>query len=647
MSDASANTDIERPSAHNGSSGASFPERRAVLVVSALAVLTVAVFFPVRTFEFTLFDDNAYVTDNAIVQRGLTWSGAVWAFTTFHTGNWHPLTWLSHMLDAELWGLDPGSHHLVNVAFHAVNTALLFIVLYGRTNGFWASAFAAALFAVHPLHVESVAWVAERKDVLSTFFWLLAIAAYTWYVRNPGRLRYAAVAVAMTLGLLAKPMVVTLPVVLLLLDYWPLARWMPGSGMARLRQLMWEKAPLMGLAGIFSAITLYAQRAGGNVAGVEHLPVAARLGNAVLSYARYLELTVWPHGLAPLYPHPLSAGGSMPWLEVGISAAAVGALTGVAVWAGTRHKYLVTGWLWFLVTLAPVIGVIQVGRQAIADRYMYIPSIGLFAAAAWGLATWAGPSRRRSLAAAAAAGLVLVAAIAATRAQLPYWRNTATLFERALAVTERNAGAHQQLGAAYARSGRLSDAEAQFRAALAIAPHSLEARNNLGIVLAQSGRPAEAAEVFREGLARRPHDATLHANLARALRQQGSLPEAIAHYREAVRLDPEAWQVASALAWLLATHSDPLIRNGTEAVALAQRADRLTGHSAPNVLDALAAAYAETGRFAEAVQTAERAAGLALAAGRAQLAQAIRARAALYRMGQPYYAPASDSREAR
>ncbi len=611
--------------------------RAELLVVVALAVVTLAVFSPVRTHEFILYDDTMYVTDNAVVGAGLTWRGVIWAFTTTFTGNWHPLTWLSHMADVHAFGMVPRWHHLMNLILHVINTALLFLVLRAMTGALWRSAAVAALFAVHPLHVESVAWVAERKDVLSTMFWMLAMAAYVNYARQPGVLRYTVVALAFVLGLLAKPMVVTLPFVLLLLDYWPLGRFDRGAPIwPRLRALVWEKTPLFAVAVAAGVMAMYAQRAGGNVEDVEHLSVATRLANTAVAYAGYLAKTLWPRDLAAFYPHPATLPGGIPWWHVLVAAVVLLAISGMALRAGGRRPYLAVGWLWYLGTLVPVIGLIQVGQQGLADRYTYIPLIGLFIAVVWGAADFVKekPSRRWVLGGSGA--VVLLSAAIVTWVQVGYWRNTVTLFEHALHATGTNRVAYLQLGVAYARLGRYDDAAVQYRSALAMKPNSVEANNNLGIVLAQAGRPHEAAVSFRAALQIRPDDARLHANLARAFRQMGTIPEAVEHYREAVRLDSLAWDVAMNLAWLLATDANATVRNSAEAVTLAEGANRLTGRAHPKVLDTLAAAYAAAGRYDEAAETAEHALTAALKTDEPRLAAEIDGRIGLYRTRQPY-----------
>lgn len=605
----------------------------------AVLLVTAAVYSPVWNHDFVLYDDTNYVSDNQVVKAGITWRGVVWAFSTTFMGSWHPLTWLSHMADVELFGVAARWHHLANVFLHLVNTVLLFLALRTLTGARWRSAAVAALFALHPLHVESVAWIAERKDVLSALFWMLAMIAYARYVATPSATRYGLVVLAFVLGLLAKPMVVTLPFVLLLLDYWPLDRFNRSEPrFASLRALVWEKVPLFALAAGMSAVTVYAQRVDGNVAELEHVSMAARLANTVVAYLDYIEKTVWPRDLAVFYPHPATVPGGLSWWHVAGSGALLLAISGLILWGGRRRRYLSVGWCWFLGTLVPVIGLVQIGQQGMADRYTYLPLIGLFIAVVWGLSDLVEgePARRRAVVA-VGAGMLATAAVL-TWMQVRHWRDTVTLFEHAVRVTGPNRVAHLQLGAAYARQGRYDDAASQYRAALVINARSVEANNNLGIVLAQAGRPGEAAASFLLALEINPNDARLHANLARALRQTGAVAEAVGHYRDAVRLDPFAWEVAMTLAWLVATDADAAVRNPGEAVTLAEEVNRRTGRSHPRALDTLAAAYAAAGRYDEAAETAERALSAALEAGDRRFAAAIDGRVKLYQLRRPYRA---------
>jgi tetratricopeptide (TPR) repeat protein len=505
---------------------------RSVFLVSAALVAAGAfVYAPVRHHEFVNFDDAQYVRDNAAVAGGLSGRALSWALTTGHAGNWHPLTWLSHMLDVELFGLDPGLHHLTSAVLHVVNALLLFGLLLRMTGALFRSAFVAALFELHPLHVESVAWIAERKDVLSGFFFFLTLWAYLAYVRRPRGSRYALVVVLFALGLMAKPMLVTLPFVLLLLDVWPLGR--TAEPFAR-RRLIVEKLPLVGLALASSVVTVLVQQHAGAIKGLGVLPFDRRLATAVLAYVTYAARTVWPSGLAAIYPYPASSR----WWPILGAIAVLAAASALALRAAPRHPYLPVGWFWYLGTLVPVLGLVQVGSQPWADRYTYIPAIGLFIIVAWGtvdlLARWP----RRDLLLAAAATVVLAGCAISARTQVGYWRNSVALWEHALEVTAGNHRAESNLAHALARQGRLDEAVARYVAALRIEPDFAEAHNNLGLVLADQGKVGEAMSHYSEALRVLPDYLEAHNNLGVALMGGGRDTEAIRHFSEAVRIDP-------------------------------------------------------------------------------------------------------------
>jgi tetratricopeptide (TPR) repeat protein len=483
------------------------------LAALGLLGLVALVYGAAGNLGFVNLDDEQYVTQNTAVVRGFTAEGLRWAFG-FHLSNWHPLTWISHMLDVELFGLDAGSHHLVNVALHALATLLLFGFLRGATGATWRSAFAAALFAAHPLHVESVAWVAERKDVLSTVFWLLACWAYVGWVRRPGTLRYAAVVAAFALGLLSKPMVVTLPVALLALDVWPLKRIDPARPSLReALALLREKLPLLAMSAASSVLTVLAQSQGGAVSSTRLIGVGDRIGNAILSCALYLWKTVWPARLAVAYPHPsLGPAGLSGW-QVTVAALVLAAGSTLAFQQRVRRPYLATGWLWYLVTLLPVMGIVQVGLQGMADRYTYVPLIGIFAAVAWLAGEAAASSRlRRGGAAAVCAGLVLACGVVARR-QVETWKDSFTLFGHALAVTSDNWFALRNLGSAHQDAGNHAVAIAALEESLRLMPHDAQTWMNLGISYGSVGRYDDAARCLGRAAAMRPGDDYVWYNL--------------------------------------------------------------------------------------------------------------------------------------
>jgi protein O-mannosyl-transferase len=767
---------------------------RSWLVAALLVLITLAVFLPVVWHGFINYDDSDYVTKNAHVQSGLKWESMVWAFTTGHASNWHPVTWLSHMLDCQIYGLNPAGHHLTNLLFHAVNTVLLFLWLRGLTGAFWRSAFVAALFALHPLHVESVAWAAERKDVLCAFFGLLSLWAFGRHVegrrknakgrsqetasgntqhatRNtprasiphlPSSIFYLLSLSFFALALMSKPMLVTLPFVLLLLDYWPLQRLKRST----IPRLVVEKAPFFLIAAASSVITFVVQRRGDAVVTV--LTVGERVANALVSYARYIGKVFWPKNLSVLYPHP----GHWPaWLVVACAAFLLGICVAVILLARKR-PYLAVGWLWFCGTLVPVIGLVQVGLQSMADRYTYLPAIGLFIMLAWGATELVADWPKGRLALAAAAGATLTACALTTQIQLSHWQNSESLFRHAVQVTRSNFVAWNNLGLflaeqrqlrqaercyraaiemnpsleeswgnlgctladlnrndeaietyetalrmnpgfvevrnnlakALAASGRLEEAEARCREAAQLDPRSAEPHSNLGALLARQGKWEEAVAAFRRALVldpgmsearcglggalakqgyydeavgelsgllkvqptnaavrlqlagvlvtqgktdqavaeysellrAKPTDPTAHYRLAQALMAQQDTAKAMAHYRAALEAHPNLADALNNLAWILATHPNPQLRDGREALALAERACRLTSHKQALMVGTLGAAYAEVGRFPEAAAAAEKAIALAEKANDTEVADMNRKLVALYRSGQPY-----------
>jgi tetratricopeptide (TPR) repeat protein len=503
------------------------------LLLGALA----AAYAGVLQLGYLNYDDDQYVTANTVVRGGLTWAGARWAFATFHSFNWHPLTWLSLMLDTSLLGLEPGPRHAMNLALHAANALLLAAALERLTGARGRSVAVAALFALHPVNVEPVAWLSARKDLLAALCFLLGLLAYARYAERRSAGSAAACLAAFCAGLLCKPVLVTFPFVLLLLDAWPLGRLdvPPGRRGAAALRLVAEKLPLFVLAAAASVVFFEAQRRGGAVVALEAIPLAPRVANAAVAYVGYLAALAWPAGLAVHYPFRdllAEPGGAA---RVAACAAVLAAVSVGAVRARRARPYLLVGWLWYLGMLVPMIGIVQLGAQASADRYLYLPAIGVFVAAVWGAAELAARAPRLRLAAALAP--VAVFAVLTAR-QVPVWRDSETLFSHALAVTRENGRAHLQLGGALLDRGDADAAYPHLVEALRIEPGSLHARNNLATARAKRGELGAAIEEYRALLRLRPDWPTLHNNLGVALGDAGLYEEAVAAFREALRLDP-------------------------------------------------------------------------------------------------------------
>ncbi len=558
-------------------------QRKTLLGISiVIAAALATAYWPVRHNAFVNFDDESYITENQHVLHGLRARSIQWAFTSSHAANWHPLTWLSHMLDCEVFGLDSSGHHLSSVVIHIVNSIILLLVLFRLTGSVWASALTAAMFALHPLRVESVAWAAERKDVLSGFFGIVTIGAYIGYIQQPTRARYGVILLAFLLGLMSKPMLVTLPFILILLDYWPIGRlkgvrhrqrtaiWRGMSSQTPARIAI-EKLPLLILAAMSAAVTYIVQQKAGAVAKIASLPLDERLRNAVVSYVRYVKKIFWPTDLAVLYPidtHTLSS-----------AAAPAAAILLIAISLLTfkmrdRFPYLIVGWLWFLGSLIPVIGLVQVGAQAMADRYTYLPCIGILMALSWGLADLSArwPTSRKFIASAGVVAVVIMTLL--TRNQVPYWKNTQTLFSHTLEVTENNFVAHDILGISLFRDGRLGEALHQHQKALEINPNHAQAHSNIGNVYSERGdydkaiehylqalqidpnfseanhnlgltclkteRIESAIHCFTAVLQQHPDHLEAHLNLGYAFRKSGRYADALEHFNRAIELNPDS-----------------------------------------------------------------------------------------------------------
>lgn len=637
--------------------------------ISLLLVISIlCVYWPVRNFSFVNFDDRQYVTGNYHVQAGFTLESIRWSFTATQASNWHPLTWLSHMLDCQIYGMNPGHHHMTNVFLHILNTLLLFFILKRISGSRWKSAFIAALFALHPLHVESVAWVAERKDVLSTFFWMLTLWSYSRYVENPRFDKYLLLIFFYILGLMAKPMLVTLPFVLLLLDYWPLKRfqlWPSNNENPAIQRpfyfgLIREKIPLFILSFASSAVTYLVQKSSGAVNSLVAIPFHLRVANALGSYVDYIGKMLWPHNLAVLYPYPKSIA---LWNIVG--AGLLLTVITVLVLRLLRSKpYLAVGWLWYLGTLVPVIGIVQVGSQALADRYTYVPLIGIFIMATWGISDWVSKKYYKWIGFFTATTAILLLLMITSRLQVKYWTNSVTLFEHAINVTGDNgiaqlnlgealaeqgnlnkavkhyksdcADAHYELGDTLERKGEISGAVKCYLEAIKIRPGYAKAYNNLGVIFAAQNKVEAAIFFLSKALQISPRYAGAHYNLGKIYANLNDPGKAILHYKKALQFDPNMIQALYQMSWIRSTHEDKKYRNGKEAVKLATILCKITQFHQPLALDVLAAAYAETGRYDEAISTADKAYEMALMQGPASLAQGLEQRLKLYQNKRAY-----------
>jgi Flp pilus assembly protein TadD len=537
-----------------------------LLAYGFLVITAFAAYWPVLKCEFVKYDDDKYVTENPNVKRGITYESIIWAFTKPHYHMWHPLTSLTHLLGYQLFGLNPAWHHLTSLLFHIASTLLLFGILKRMTAAVWPSLFVAAAFALHPLNVESVAWISERKNVLSTFFWMLTIAAYIRYTDRPCLGRFLLVVLVFALATMTKPMVVTLPFALLLLDYWPLERLQfkragdeqdveqaeseqVDSRRVPLWRLLVEKIPLFVLVGALSAVTFIAQQRGGVMSGWHNVPLKYRLANALVSYVTYISKMVWPARLAVFYPHPIN---KLPIWQVVASALVLLAVSVAVLWFARRRKYLTVGWLWYLGILVPVIGLVQVGSQAKADRYTYLPFIGLFIMIAWGLYELSAKRRYRMITLGLLALAVLLTLAVCTRLQLRHWRNNSTLFERAINVTEDNFVMNNNYANVLKDMGEVEKAVEHFCNALRIRPDSPEIYYNLGIALRRLDRSDDAIMYYQKALELKAYFPEARYNLAAELTRQGRIDEAIEQYRMALRLRPDDVETLSGLGFALA-----------------------------------------------------------------------------------------------
>jgi len=537
--------------------------RREITVCLLLTAAVIAAYGQMIHHDFINFDDGEYITDNPHVKTGLSKENIVWAFTAFHSNNWHPLTWLSHALDCQLFGLNPGMHHIVNLLLHIANSILLFLLFKFMTGELWQSAFVAALFALHPMHVESVAWASERKDVLGAFFWILTMLAYLRYVRQPKLSRYFLIILLFTAGLMAKPMLVTLPFVLLLTDYWPLKRLIIKE---KYYSILYEKLPLFFFAAASGIVTIFAQKSGGQVRSLDTFPLGIRIGNSLISYIKYILKLIYPQNLAFHYPYP----DPFPVGQAMIAGFVLIALSVSIIRQRQQRPYLLMGWLWYLGTLVPVIGLVQVATQAYSDRYSYIPFIGLSLIIAWGIADLMEKWTHRRIILGIASGLLLIIWTVASYIQTSYWKNSIRLFTHTLNVTENNYLAHNSLGAALEEQGRLDEAISNFREALQIKPDGTQAYYNMGVALEKQGKYDDSLKYLSEAVRFKPDFVNALYNLGIALKRRGDIQGAAKYFSQAVRLRPDFTDAHNNLGTALSLmgKNDEAIRHYHESIRL-------------------------------------------------------------------------------
>lgn len=674
--------------------------KQSFLICLILTLLTLAVYLQVKNFDFVNYDDNTYVYENSNIHNGLSVESVKWAFTTGYANFWHPLTWLSHILDWQLYGSNPAGHHLTNLLFHILNTLLLFIVFKKLTNEIWQSVFAAALFAVHPLHVESVAWISERKDLLSTFLAILTLLAYLRYVKHKGFLNYIFSLSIFVFGLMAKPMLVTLPFVFLLLDYWPLCRIKKFEWKIS-KYLLFEKIPFIILSIFFSFIAFYMQQRGGAIPAESAIPLKFRVLNAFISYSTYIKKMFWPSRLAVFYPHP---GQKVSMLYAVISAVILLAITLFVFRFAKKHRYLVTGWFWYIGTLLPVIGLIQVGNHAMADRYSYIPLIGLFIIIAWGADELMFKLPYKKISSAFISLLIISALSVCSYFQIGRWSDSLNLFSHALDVTNNNYVAHTNMGMAlyelkrmdeaefhYAQAsliepdshlahirlasilyqaGKLNESACEYETALRIKPNNPKVLNELGIIFGRQAKLEDSKRYFKNAIQIDPNFMEAYINIAAVLMIQNKIDEAaeylnellklnsssarayfylgqiflqknnseraIEHFIMAFNYEPNNLEYMNTMAWHLAVNRTNKNYNPDKALALALKVNELTNYVKPEFLDTLAAAYAATGDFSKAVEIEQNALKLCVHTSQEKLKKEIEERMVKYRKKQNY-----------
>ena len=648
-----------------------------------LVVILLTTYWQLPSHEFLLFDDYGYIIKNTHVHEGITWENIVWTFSKTDFGYWHPLTWISHMLAFQLFGMNPSMHHLINLFLHISSTLLLFFVLKRMTGALWQSAFVAAMFALHPLNVESVAWISERKNVLSTFFWMLTILTYVRYTEQPKFYRYLLILFVFVLGLMSKPMLVTLPFVLLLLDYWPLNRLKfpqsasndhgfsqasaAGIQQSSAFRLILEKIPFLFLSSVCVYLSNLSIQHPGVAISTASVSLKLRIANALISYVGYINKMVWPHNLAVYYPFPKA----VPLWEVFVAVLFLTCVTFLAFRQIKARPYFIVGWLWYIGTLVPGIGLVQAGLwPAMADRFTYVPLIGLFICITWGGTEFIGRWHYGKAVFIAIPAIIISILMTMTWLQLDYWQNGITLFTHNLSVTPNNSLAYYELGNAFKQQGNFDKAMSNYSKALKINPNYAEAHNNLGYILAYQKHYKEAIDHYKEALRIKPNYSEAHNNLGTAFLYQGNEKEAVYHYykalknnqnyagayynlakiftnhanierailyyKKALELDPEMTQALYNLSWILGTHEDGKHRNGKEALIMAEKLCKITRYQQPLALDALAAAYADTGQFHKAVIAEKKAIKLALPEGPEEFISGLKKRLELYQTERPY-----------
>ncbi len=625
---------------------AGHPKKRVkLLIYIGLAAATFAAYEPTLRNDFVNYDDDMYITENPHVTSGITPDSVIWAFTQPHAYMWHPLTTLSNMLDCRLFGLNAPWHHLVSLLIHITNALLVFWILTNLTGSIWPSAFIAAVFALHPVQVESVAWAAERKTVLSGLFWFLTIAVYIWYTKRPGIARYILLFLVFGLCIMTKPVVVTLPFALLLLDYWPLERvkWersiKPLTPNAQSQRkisaalLIIEKIPLLLLSAVLAVVTFISQQSGEVVSSFETLPLNLRIANAFISYIKYIGKIIWPSGLAVIYPY---FHLNLTDAAVIICALLFVLATVLCIYVGRRRKYVLVGWLWYVGTLVPMIGLVQAGSQSMANRYMYISILGLLIIAVFAVKELvADNARRKIIIAVSAAGLLFALGIL-TRMQVKNWQNGFTLFGYALKVTENNTIAESNFGIAFFKAGRYNEAVPYLTKAIRISPTNFNARNNLGMVFLKLGKLNEAKACFDELIKQKQDYPKAYVNLAVTYYRQGKYDLAMQNCAKAEQLKLKDAESLNNMAWILATIGDPSANDVNKTIGYAQRACEFTAYNNADYLDTLAVAYAAAGKFNDAIMTAEKALNIAKAAGQENTVREIQNRLELYKADKPY-----------